>query len=174
MVIWKGKATMTQQFEAMREILHKAYQIEIDGYTFYTMAADKADKPTVQKLFARLAADESKHKAYLKNVMRNYEELGAGSFFIDPKTPDLGEYSSQVFTDEFRREAQGADFELGVLSTGVMLETNAVELFSAMARDEKDPRVSGFFRFLADWEDQHLRTLQRLYESVKLDFRSEG
>ncbi len=165
---------MSQEFDAIREILHKAYQVEVDGYTFYSMAADKADKPTVQRFFSRLATDEAQHKAYLKNIMLSYEELGAGSFFIDPKNPDLGEFSSQVFTDDFRREAQGADFELGVLSTGIMLESNALEVFSAMAHDEKDPRISGFFTFLADWEDQHLRTLQRLYESVKLDFRAEG
>ncbi len=165
---------MSHEFEAIREILHKAYQVEVDGYTFYSMAADKADKPTVQRFFARLATDEAQHKAYLKNVMRSYEELGAGSFFIDAKAPDLGEYSSKIFTEQFRGEAQGADFEMGVLSTGVMLEANALELFTAMARDEKDPRISGFFRFLADWEDQHLRTLQGLYESVKLDFRPEG
>ena len=81
----------------------------------------QADKPTVQRFFARLATDEAQHKAYLKNIMLSYEELGAGSFFIDPKKPDLGEFSSQVFTDDFRREAQGADFELGVLSTGICL-----------------------------------------------------
>ena len=164
---------MSQKYEGVREILHKAYQVEVDGYTFYSMAADKADKPAVQRFFGRLAADEAQHKAYLRSVMRRYEELGAGSFFIDPKKPDLGEFSSQVFTDEFRAQAQGADFELGVLSTGMLLEANALAVFNAMAADEKDPGVRGFFRFLADWEDEHLRALKRLYESVKQDFRLE-
>jgi rubrerythrin len=33
------------------DILRKAYQIEVDGYTFYSMTADRAIKPAVQELF---------------------------------------------------------------------------------------------------------------------------
>ena len=158
----------------IREILKKAYQIEVDGYTFYSMAADRASKPAVQELFDKLARDEVQHKAYLQSVIGSYEEKGLAAFNVNLRDPDLKAFTGTIFTDEFKKQAQGADFELGVLSTGVMLETNAVKIFSAMARDEEDPRICGFFRFLADWENQHLRTLQRLYESVKRDFRLEG
>ena len=165
---------MTNEIDAIRTILRKAYQVEVDGYTFYSMVADRSDKPAVQQVFARLAADEAQHKAYLKNIMRGYEDAGAGSFRIDPRAPDLDELSSQVFTDAFRRQAQGAESELGALSTGVLLELNAHDVFSQLARDEKDPAIRGFFTFLSDWEEQHLRLLERLYEEVRQDFQLEG
>ncbi len=54
--------------EQMLDILRKAYQIEVDGYTFYSMTADRAEKEAVRDLFAKLAADEVQHQAYLKSV----------------------------------------------------------------------------------------------------------
>ncbi len=70
---------MTQANDDIREILKKAYQIEVDGYTFYTMAADRASKPAVQELFDKLARDEVQHKAYLQSVIGSYEEKGLSS-----------------------------------------------------------------------------------------------
>ena len=67
---------MSQANDGIREILKKAYQIEVDGYTFYTMAADRASKPAVQELFDKLARDEVQHKAYLQSVIGSYEEKG--------------------------------------------------------------------------------------------------
>ncbi|MBD3872760.1 MAG: hypothetical protein IFK91_07590, partial [Acidobacteria bacterium] len=56
---------MPEATDDIREILRKAYQIEVDGYTFYSMAADQASKQPVQELFDKLARDEVQHKAYL-------------------------------------------------------------------------------------------------------------
>lgn len=157
---------------AIRDILKKAYQVELDGYTFYSLAADRAAKPTVQRLFAKLAQDEADHQAYLKAIMTRFEELGTSGFFVDPRDPAMGEFSSQLFTESFRREAQGETFELGALSVGLQLESSAVTFFGAAAREATDPQVSGFYRFLADWEDLHYRTLQRLYDGVRADFEA--
>jgi len=159
---------------AVREILKKAYQVELDGYTFYSLAADRAAKPTVQRLFARLARDEAEHQAYLKTIMKRYEELGTGGFFVDPRDPAMEEYSSQLFTESFRREAQGETFELGVLSVGLQLESRAASFFATASREATEPQVVGFYRFLADWEDLHYRTLKRLYDGVRTDFEASN
>ena len=102
-------------------------------------------------------------------VMKRYEEHGARSFQFDPRDPDLAEFSSEIFTDEFKEQAEGEISELGVLSIGVQLETNAVTLFDTAAREASDPQIGGFYRFLADWEGFHLRTLQHLYDSIRVD-----
>ena len=99
----------------IREILRKAYQIEVDGYTFYSMAAEQARKEPVQELFDKLARDEVQHKAYLKSVMGSYDEKGIEAFAVHRRDPDLKEFTSTIFTDSFKRQAHGADFELGVL-----------------------------------------------------------
>jgi len=160
---------MTKELDSIAAVLRKAFQVEVDGFTFYSMAAERADKPAVQQLFERLARDETEHQAYIKAVMRRYEEHGARSFSFDPRDPDLGEFSSQIFTDTFKEQAQGEAFESGALSIGIQLETNAVAFFSAAAIEASDPQISGFYRFLADWEGSHLRMLEKLYDSIRVD-----
>ena len=164
---------MSTEFDAITDVLRKAFQVEVDGFTFYSMAAERTTKPAAQRLFERLARDETEHQAYIRAVMRRYEEYGASSFHFDPRNPDLAEFSSEIFTESFKEQAQGEVSELGVLSIGVQLESNAVAFFSAAAREASDPQITGFYQFLADWEGMHLRTLKQLYDSIRVDFWPE-
>lgn len=158
----------------IREILRKAYQIEVDGYTFYSMAAEQAKHEPVQELFDKLARDEMQHKAYLKSVMGSYEEKGVQAFALHHRDPDLKSFTSTIFTDSFRRQAHGADFELGVLSVGMTLEDRAVAYFTGAAEKATDTEVKDFYQFLADWEKEHLEALRRLYGGVREDFWEAG
>ena len=157
------------ELDSIAAVLRKAFQVEVDGFTFYSMVAERADKPAVRQLFDRLARDETEHQAYIKAVMRRYEDLGVGSFRFDRRDPDLGEYSSKLFTEEFKSQAQGDILEVGALSIGIQLESNAVAFFSAAARAGSEPQIGGFYQFLADWEGSHLRTLEKLYDSIRVD-----
>ena len=164
---------MSTEFDAITDVLRKAFQVEVDGFTFYSMAAEHTAKPAVRKLFERLARDETEHQAYIRAVMRRYEEHGASSFHFDPRNPDLAEFSSEIFTESFKEQAQGEVSELGALTIGVQLESTAVTFFSAAASEASDPQITGFYQFLADWEGMHLRTLQQLYDSIRVDFWPE-
>ena len=152
------------------DILRKAYQIEVDGYTFYSMTADCADKPAVQELFGRLAQDEVQHQAFLRSVMTNYHNKGVEAFSVGIVLPDLRKFSDKVFTERFREQADGAAFEMAALSVGMTLEKNAVAYFSGAVRIATEVEVRQFYQFLADWEQQHLDALQSLCETIRGDF----
>ncbi len=159
--------------DARREILgilQKAFQIEVDGYTFYSMTADRAAKPAVQELFAKLARDEVEHQKYLKGVMKNYDAEGLAAFAVQRRAPELKAFSDAVFSEKFRQQAQGATFEMGVLSVGMTLENNAVAFFTRAAEGAREAEIRDFYVFLADWERQHFAALQGLYNSVRTDF----
>lgn len=160
--------------DVIREVLRKAYQIEVDGYTFYSMAAEKAEKPAVGELFEKLARDEVQHKAYLKTVAGRLEEQGVQAFHLDVKRPDLKAFTDTLFTQRFREQARGAAFEAGVLSIGMTLEQNAVSYFSGAAKKATEEEVRDFYRFLADWERQHFEALNALYNAVRQDFWAES
>jgi rubrerythrin len=160
--------------DQMIDILRKAYQIEVDGYTFYSMTADRADKPAVQELFGKLAQDEEQHQAFLRSVLKNYHDKGIGAFSMGIILPDLRTFSDKVFTDRFREQAEGAAFEMAALSVGMMLEKNAVAYFSGAVRNAADVEVRQFYQFLADWEQQHLNALQSLCETIRGDFWEKG
>jgi rubrerythrin len=160
---------MTSRDEIL-DILRKAYQIEVDGYTFYSMTAEKAAKPAVRELFEKLARDEMEHQAYLKAVVKRYDREGSAAFRVQQRAPELRVFADKVFTDRFRSQAQGAAFEVGVLSVGMTLESNAIAHFTRAAEGADDREVRGFYEFLADWEREHLQALQNLYNAVRQDF----
>jgi rubrerythrin len=160
--------------DTILNIINGAYQIEVDGYTFYSMTADRAEKPAVQELFSKLASDEVQHQAFLKSVATNLDGKGLGAFQFDARVPNMAQFSSQIFTGNFRAQASGAEFELAVLSIGLTLETNAVTYFSQAAERATETEVKTFYRFLADWETQHYNALQSLFEMVRADNMAES
>ena len=156
------------------DVLRKAYQIEVDGYTFYSMTADRADKPAVQELFGKLAQDEVQHQAFLRSVMKNYHDKGVEAFSVGVVPPDLRAFADKVFTDRFREQAEGAAFEMAAVSVGMTLEKNAVAYFTGAVRNASEVAVRQFYQFLADWEQQHLDALQGLAETLRGDFWEKG
>jgi rubrerythrin len=152
------------------DILRKAYQIEVDGYTFYSMTADRADKPVVQELFGKLAQDEVQHQAFLRSVLKNYHDKGVDAFSMGIVVPDLRAFSDKLFSDRFREQAEGAAFEMAALSVGMTLEKNAIAHFSGAARSADEAEIRRFYQFLAEWEQQHLDALQSLSETIRGDF----
>jgi rubrerythrin len=156
------------------DILRKAYQIEVDGYTFYSMTADKAEKPAVQELFGKLAQDEVQHQAFLRQVAHHFDANGVAAFNIVGRAPELKLFAEKVFSDRFREQAEGAAFEMAAVSVGMTLEKNAVAYFSGAAKTATADEIRKFYQFLADWEQQHLDALQNLLESVRTDFWDKG
>lgn len=152
------------------DIIRKAYQLEVDGHTFYMMTADRADKPAIKALFAQLAQDERQHQEYLREVAGHYREHSPSAFDVHGQVPDLSAFSNAVFTDEVRKQAEGAAFEAGVLSVGMTIESNAIAHYTEAAKSAPDERARAFYQFLAVWERQHLVALQNAYKAVRSDF----
>lgn len=156
------------------DILKKAYQIEVDGYTFYAMTAEKATKPAVKELFEKLADDEVQHQNFLRGIGKKYVVEGNSAFAVPKPTWDLSGLTDHVFTDKFKTQAKGAAFEMGVLSVGLTLETNAMAHFNRAADAADSKEIGEFYRFLADWEKGHFDAINSLLQSIRGDFWGEG
>ena len=98
---------MNDNRDAILDIVGKAYQIETDGYTFYSMTAERATKPAVQELFGKLASDEVQHQAFLKSVAKNYDEQGTKAFRFETKGADARAVTSQIFTGSSASRRRG-------------------------------------------------------------------
>jgi rubrerythrin len=152
------------------DIIRKAYQLEVDGHTFYAMTADRAEKPAIKALFGQLAQDERQHQDYLREVASHYREHSPSAFDVPGSVPDLSGFSNAVFTEEVRRQAEGAAFEAAVLSVGMTIESNAIAHYTGAAGSALDEKIRAFYQFLAVWERQHLVALQNAYKAVRADF----
>lgn len=152
------------------DIIRRAYQLEVDGYTFYSMTAERAPKPALQKLFTQLAQDERQHQEYLREVAGSYRQKGKATFDLPGTTPDLSAFTNAVFTEQLRKEAEDAEFEAGVLSVAMTIESNAITHYNGAARSAGDDQIRTFYQFLGVWERQHLIALQNAYKAVRTDF----
>ncbi|MGD1147216.1 MAG: ferritin family protein [Thermoanaerobaculaceae bacterium] len=160
--------------EQIFDVLKKAYQIEVDGYTFYSMTAERAEKEAVRELFAKLAADEVQHQAFLRNVAGRFDEQGVDAFKLNQRSPEARSINQAFFSGRFREQAASTEFELGVLSVGMTLETNAVRYFSTAAEQATEKEVKEFYQFLADWEKQHYDALHGLFNAVRAEHQAES
>lgn len=165
---------MTDARATILEILQRAYQIELDGYTFYSMTAEKADKVAVKELFQKLAEDEVQHQGFLRSVARRYDGQGEAAFAVARRDVSLSGLTDHIFTTRFKEQARGSAFEMGVLSVGLTLETNAVAYFTQAAQKADSAEAKDFYRFLADWEQQHFEALNTLYTALRQDFWGAG
>jgi len=161
---------MSASAEQVLSILRQAYQVEVDGHTFYSMIADKTKQPAVGEIFAKLAADETQHMAYLRGVSEHFRTTGTAAFVMDRKAPDLRIFADRILSNSFRSQAHGAAFEMSALSIGMQLEANAIATFSGAAKNASETEIKDFFEFLANWEKGHMDALHRLYEGVRVDF----
>jgi len=158
----------------IREILSRAWQIENDGLTFYSMVAQRTDKDAVREVFERLARDEVQHKAFLKDIAARHDREGAAAFLVPRSDPGARVFVDRVLTDRFRAQAREATFEVSALSIGLTLESNAIALFQGQAQEAAEAEVRDFYRFLAEWEQQHYDTLRELFQDLRRDLFDGG
>jgi len=151
-------------------ILRDAMAAERDGFTFYSVAAERAEDPGAREAFAKLAADE---RAHFDALQTGYKALLAGEPWA-PRRWGSEPEASGIFSDDFVRRIAGKHFEMSALSIGILLEKNAYAFYSSRAAEARDEEVARFFRELAEWENGHYQLLLRQDEAVKEAYWSEN
>jgi len=157
----------------LTSILRDAMEAERDGFTFYTMAAERSEDPGARETFARLADEERAHYEALQTGYRSLAEGGDWS-----PTTELPEHeepqASGIFSEDFVRRIEGKHLEMTALSIGILLEKNAYEFYSRQADEADDEAIAAFFRELAAWEETHYRLLLRQDEALKEEYWNEN
>ncbi len=157
----------------LKAILRDAMEAERDGFTFYSMAAERSEDPGARETFARLADEERKHYEALQSGYKALAE--GGTWEPSAELAAHGEPTSGgIFSEDFVRRIGGKHLEMSALSIGILLEKNAYEFYSRQADAAEDAAVGAFFRELAEWENTHYRLLLRQDETLKEEYWNEN
>ena len=143
------------------DILKSAILLEKRGQAFYSKIARQTTGKAVKVFFELMADEEVKHveilteqfKAYRQNKKFNpgdYQENHGDSI------------SAKVLTKELKEEISAADYEAAAISAAMAMEKNAIQLYSDRASDTADPNEKALYRWLAEWEMQHLNFLAEI------------
>ena len=137
------------------EILKSAILLEKRGRAFYSKIAGQTSGKAVKKFFEMMADEEIKHIEILTEQFKAYQlnkEFTPGSYREDP----IGNIAANVLTKELKAEISAADYEAAAISAAMSMESNAIQLYSTRAEEAQDPNEKALYKWLADWEKQHL------------------
>ncbi len=147
------------------EILKNAILLEKRGQAFYGKVAEQASGKAVKQFFQIMADEEVKHVRILAEQFKAYQEnqeFSTGDF----KNEHSGNIASKVLTDEIKKELSAADYEAAAISAAMSMEEKAIKLYSDRSAEAEDPNEKALYRWLADWEKQHLSFLSDINKEI--------
>ena len=139
-------------------ILKQAILLELRGKAFYENIAEKSDNSAVQKIFRMLADEEQEHIKTLSDQFKIYKKekkFAAGSVL----KKDTGSVVSSVLTKEIKEKISAAGFEAAAIGAGIAMEERAISFYSENAEMTSDPEAKALYKWLSDWERDHLNML---------------
>ena len=142
------------------DVFRMSYAMEDGLQQLYLVLQEVCDDGEVKSLLERLAKFEEGHKSKLATLFP--------SVTID-ETVSLdsleGGFNTQQILDHFN--SRTATLE-DIIQLGMMLETQAFDLYNRLAVKETDPESKEFFEFMANEERQHLGFLSKEYDRLLL------
>jgi rubrerythrin len=143
------------------EILKNAILLEKRGHAFYSKVAQQARGEAVKKFFQLMAEEEVNHVRILSEQFMSYR---SGKKFKSRDYTEKGEFNtlSEILTNDLKHQIAAADFEAAAVAAAMSMEKNAVQVYSSRAVETRDPDEKALYRWLAEWETQHLNFLARI------------
>ena len=148
------------------EILKTAILLEKRGKAFYQKVAEQATGKAVKAFFEMMADEEVKHVKILADQYKAYQqnqEFNPGDYTEDHS----GDIASKVITAELRTEISAVDYEAAAISAAMSMEENAIKLYADRAVEADDPNEKALYKWLAEWENQHLHFLSEIDKELR-------
>jgi rubrerythrin len=162
---------MTFEHLEEKEAVKKAALIEINGFKFYSLLAEKTTDEKVQKLFQMLAADEGKHLKIIEG--HYYPEAGFYDEITDEEI-EIEEYVKKlgvpdIFTKKIDIEklVKAIDEPKKALLIALDTERHAIEFFEDMAKHATTEDGKKQCAELAEEERVHHRHIAELLEEYR-------
>ena len=140
------------------DVFQMGYAMEEGLQQLYLVLKDMCDDSEVKTLLERLAKFEEGHKAMLEEKF----PAAAISETVSPDTLEGG-FDKQRIIDHFN--SRTATLE-DIIQLGMMLETQAFDLYNRLAVRTNDPESKEFFTFMANEERHHLHFLSKEYDRL--------
>ncbi len=148
------------------EILKTAIINEVEGHSFYRLAAEKADNPESRDSFNMLAEEEKKHEEWLRDLYRDISQGERGQARADE--PAMGK-SPGIFRRENIKFESGS-LEVSVLRIGILMEKASIDFYREAVEKTQNPQAKKLYEKLVNWEVQHMDSLEKAYEEAREDW----
>jgi rubrerythrin len=152
------------------ELLKAGILNEVEGETFYRLAAEHLGSGEIQSLLLHLADEEVKHQETLRKL---YTEL-----LKEPnptESLDLTDIPSTGIFDLMKLGSLQGNLEISVVSAGVLMEKASIDYYDRAAAQSVQKAVQELCRYLSSWEREHLEKLEIIYDHLQVEwFEQQG
>lgn len=148
------------------DILKEALLLERRGRAFYGQIASQVADAAIAEVFEAMAAEEERHIQILENQMKAVAQENNWAP-LDTRDIEGEALADLILTDAVKSRLAAADFEAAAISAAMLMEENAVTLYSTRADAAQAPEEKRLFQWLADWEKGHLNFLAELDRDIK-------
>ncbi|MFW6129153.1 MAG: ferritin-like domain-containing protein [Candidatus Aminicenantaceae bacterium] len=147
------------------EILKGAILLEHKGKALYNSVISTSQVQEVKDLFSMLAREEEKH---IEVLNKQFSRISKGEDFDVSDIRDLhGETLEAVLTEKIKENISGAGYEAAVISAALEFEKKSVEYYSDQASKARSEDEKKLFKWLTDWEKDHMMMLARIDDELK-------
>jgi sulfur-carrier protein adenylyltransferase/sulfurtransferase len=160
-----GKAIGSEAFgmdhflgQEFSDTFRMSYAMEEGLRQLYIALQECTDDPQTIEMLARFARYEDGHKAKLLASFPGTED----EELQDVSTLEGG-FDKQQFLDHYRKHLPE---KRDLIELGMMLETQALDLYSRLSRETKEMQSRKLFAFLASEEKMHLQVLSRELDAL--------
>lgn len=143
------------------EILKSAILLEKRGKAFYMKVAEQTSGKAVREFFEMMADEEVKHIEILTEQFKSYRlnQVFTPEINMEDHNDTI---ATKVLTKELKEEISAADYEAAAISAAMAMEKKAIQLYSGRAEETQDPNEKTLYKWLAEWEMQHLNFLSAI------------
>lgn len=147
------------------DILKSAILLEQRGSAFYSKVADQAQSPAVREFFAMMADEERRHIKVLSAQAKSVQETGRFAP-ADVEEAENSQVASRVLSQDLKDQIAAAGFEAAAVAAAMAMEERSIRLYSDRADESEDPEEKRLYRWLAEWEAEHLHFLAGIDRDV--------
>ena len=140
------------------EILKSAILLEKRGNAFYRKVAEETASPAVREFFNMMAEEEQRHVQVLSEHAKSYRETGRFSAGGADRAEN-SQVASRVLSQELKDQIAAAGFEAAAVAAAMAMEERSIKLYAERAKAAEDPEEQRLYRWLAEWETEHLHFL---------------
>jgi rubrerythrin len=146
------------------DIIKSGILLERRGEAFYRTAANQSANEEVRAFFETMAVEEREH---IKILSDQFKAIRKNGRFSTPDALPEVSISQHVLTPAVKARIAAAGFEAAAISAAMLMEAHAITLYAKRSEDTQDPEEKKLYRWLADWEMEHLEFLSAIDAELK-------
>jgi rubrerythrin len=155
--------------EYLLQALKDAEQMESDGRQFYLEAASKVKSTAVRQALEYLAESEEYHIEKFNQIYHSLQNNplwteSMAAFEPLPCDPNVFIKALKAIREQ---EPGEYSYDLQALKSCLVLEQRAVDCYTRLAKEAKNPLSQSFFKSIAKEEQEHYNTILNLKKSIE-------